>query len=137
MGNLITCLYLVVLSLFDLLDFGTAIKTDSVALTNPTTEEQIQCESRRLRNVAEEPQNPFGNVMRTSHPSHRLASSRPLRLLPTYGGKPTQHHGRWAQANSTNHQNLSRQQHHALFRHGLPTSSPRRYYVIALRRLLC
>ncbi|MBO4801399.1 MAG: hypothetical protein J5545_05975 [Bacteroidaceae bacterium] len=90
-----------------------------------------------LMNVGRE--RPFGTLLNTPSSFHRLGSSRPARLLPTHGGKPGHSAGRWAKnfsfhpsfflplRSTINAQSLSR----------TVASSPRHYYVIALRRLLC
>lgn len=129
-------LLLTLLMLFGILGFTNEVEARAITDKHHADDEQVEQDHRWLNNVAEEPQNPFGITFLSTHPSHRLASSRPIRLSPTSGGKPTQHGGRWSQSNSTNPLSHSSQQHVHLG-YGLPTSSPRKYYVIALRRLLC
>jgi hypothetical protein len=102
------------------------------------SEEQIRQSDGWLRQVAEEPQNVADPVLRTVPLSHRVVSSRLTRLLPTHGGKPTNHSGRWSKGNSFNLRLSPFQlscRHHCWRRS--TGSSPRLYYVIALRRLLC
>ena len=78
------------------------------------------------------------SALRPSSPSHRVASHRSVRLLPTHGGKPSKHFGRWAKDQSSHlpkcFVQLSCIGHHQVC---MAVSSPRGYYVIALRRLLC
>lgn len=87
---------------------------------------------------AEEPQPLIEAVFRSTPSSHRIASSRPSRLLPTHGGKPTNHPSRWAKGESSNplkHALLLSCRCHRW--HFATVASPRLRYVIALRRLLC
>lgn len=101
-------------------------------------EEQIKPGSGMLKQVAEEPQIPAESALRSASSSHRVATSRLTRLLPTHGGKPNNHTGRWTKGQSFNpllfpfpQSCYSRQRHRAF------AASPRLRYVIALRRLLC
>lgn len=102
-----------------------------------TSEEQVAQPSGWLKPVAEEPQGLGGTTVRSVPSSQRIASSRLTRLLPTHGGKPTNHGGRWTREESSN---LLITPSLLSCRHcspGMRTASPRLYYVIALRRLLC
>ena len=88
--------------------------------------------------VAEEPDCTTAPSLRSSPSSARIASSRPVRLLPTFGGKPNSHSGRGAKNQSSNFLNCFLQQPcMRLYWLYTAVASPRRYYVIALRRLLC
>ena len=100
--------------------------------------QQIKQNDGYLKPVAEEPQSPVEVAFRSAPSSHRIASNRPTRLLPTHGGKPTNHGGRWAKGELFNplifpSLRLCRR----LFCHRTTAASPRLRYVIALRRLLC
>ncbi|MCH5307310.1 MAG: hypothetical protein J1E37_04460 [Prevotella sp.] len=91
-----------------------------------------------LPNVAEEPQGQINVIVRSGGSSHRVGSSRPTRLLPTYGGKPGSHYGRWAKDFSSHFVSYSFQ--HSYWNRvwlRMGASFPRHYFVIALRRLLC
>lgn len=83
-------------------------------------------------------QMPLASAVITAKTGERIGSSRPVRLHPTNGSKPGKTLGRWASDKSIHLSHL-----HALLLHrmdyGLRASaaSPRCYYVIALRRLLC
>ncbi|MBQ8968512.1 MAG: hypothetical protein IJ064_02085 [Bacteroidaceae bacterium] len=112
------------------------------------SEAQIRQSDGWLRQVAEvtgyaaslveEPQ-AIPVAARLSAPSsNRVASSRPTRLLPTHGGKPTNSAGRWAKGKSFNPQLfplLRPCRRHC--RQRMAATPPRLRYVIALRRLLC
>ena len=101
-------------------------------------EEQIKQNDGYLNPVAEEPQSPVEVIFRSVPSSHRIASSRPTRLLPTHGGKPTNHGGRWAKGESFNPLiSLSLRSCRQFCWHRTTAASPRLRYVIALRRLLC
>lgn len=69
---------------------------------------------------------------------HRVACSRSVKLIPTHEGKPGSSLGIWSSGNSYQHskfnvQLLNRQNSGQR----VTGASPRLYYVIALRRLLC
>jgi hypothetical protein len=68
----------------------------------------------------------------------RIGGSRPTRLIPTHSGKPSRIFGKWIAGYSFN---LSNQIHyflrHAFLKSKSGAASPRFYYVIALRRILC
>lgn len=70
--------------------------------------------------------------------SQRIGGSRPSRLIPTNNGKPSRVLGKWLAGNPLSHYRTTNQ----FFRYVLPSpkggaASPRFYYVIALRRILC
>ena len=101
-------------------------------------QEQIRQNDGWLRQVAEEPQSPVESSLRSAPSSHRVASTRSSRLLPTHGGRPGQHHGRGGSDGCCPLQTFpgggfAKSSHNP----GRVSSSPRLYYVIALRRLLC
>lgn len=102
------------------------------------SEEQIKQNDGYLKPVAEEPQSPVEVVFRSLSSSYRVASSRPTRLLPTRGSKPTNFTGRWAKGESFNpllpYALLT---YRCNCWHRTTAASPRLRYVIALRRLLC
>lgn len=80
---------------------------------------------------------PAGFVI-TAKTGERIGTSRPVRLIPTHGGKSNRTSGRLTSAGSAYHSIL-----HALLLHlscgstRARVASPRFYYVIALRRILC
>lgn len=101
-------------------------------------ESQVKQSDGYVKDVAEEPRCPVDVVFRSASSSSRLASSRPPRLLPTHGGKSGKSQGRWAAdrlSNPYKHLLLQKCWSHILLRTSV--ASPRLYYVIALRRLLC
>ena len=70
--------------------------------------------------------------------SQRIGGSRPTRLIPTNNGRPSRILDKW----TTNHSLIFSNKTHHHLRHVFMTSksgaaSPRFYYVIALRRILC
>lgn len=91
-----------------------------------------------IHQLAEEPETTPVSLLRPPSPLHRVASHRSSRLQPTHGGKPIQHYGHWNKNHSSNFSKFSVQLlcigHHQVC---MAVLSPRRYYVIALRRLLC
>ena len=122
----------------NILGSGKGIKADGIVYEKPDAEEQIQRYDDFFNHVAEKPQAPIGAAWRSVPSSHRIGSSRPTRLLPTHGGKPTHHSGRWARNEWSNPSNGC----FLLLCKSINTSrtmaaSQRLYYVIALRRLLC
>ena len=106
---------------------------------NKQSEQQIRQDDGYLKPVAEEPQSPVEVAFRSVTPSHRVASSRPTRLIPTHGGKPTHHGGRWAKGETLNPiaPTTLPPSAAATSRLHATAASPRLRYVIALRRLLC
>ena len=100
-------------------------------------QQQLKQHDGWVHHVAEEPERAPVSLLRPTS-SHRVASSRSVRWLPTHGGKPSKYSGRWAKDQLSNLTNGSVKLL-CICRSGLCTvvSSPRRYYVIALRRLLC
>ena len=117
---------------------GYGAKAQSMAADNTASEKQISRHEDFFHNMAEEPQSPIGTSLCSPPFSHRVASSRPARLLPTYGGKNSHSSCRCTSGNihhlSIQTINTLRRRQAGL-RPGLP--SPRFYYVIALRRILC
>lgn len=89
-----------------------------------------------LRLVTEERQRP--TTVQNGRQSERVGSSRPTRLLPTHGPKPSRGVGRWMDSLSSN---LIKYDFLRLvvgrLSAGRGAASPRSYYVIALRRILC
>ena len=139
MNSFLIRLILIATLLCGFLDSAKGVKAKSLTENErQKSEEQIKQNDGYLNPVAEEPQSPVEVVFRSVPSSHRVASSRPTRLLPTHGGKPTNHGGRWAQGESFNpllfpSLRLCRQ----FCWHRITAASPRLRYVIALRRLLC
>lgn len=87
--------------------------------------------------MQEQQKMPAGFVI-TAKSGERIGSSRPVRLVPTHGGKSGRMLSRLTSTSSTHHSNL----YSLLFRLSdcgirVGAASPRFYYVIALRRILC
>lgn len=129
---------LIVTLMFNILGFGKQIKANIFVYDRPSNDEQLQCYDGFFHHMAEEPQAPIGVVLRSMPSSHRVGSSRPTRLLPTQGGKPTHHSGRWALNEWYNLSNgLILLSYKSFNSSRAMAASQRLYYVIALRRLLC
>ena len=129
---------LVIALICNLFGSGKGTMADGMVYERPDNEEQIQCYDGFFNHVAEEPQAPVGTALRSVPSSHRVGSSRPTRLLPTHGGKPTHHSGRWARNGWSNLFNRSvLLLYKSLNGSCAMAASQRLYYVIALRRLLC
>lgn len=116
----------------------TGVKEQSIVGNVQKSEEQIKQSDGWLRQVAEEPQSPVESTLRTAPSSHRVASSRPTRLLPTHGGRLGHHHARWSSDGLFNlyKYQFCSQCYSFVCLHKI-SPSPCLYYVIALRRLLC
>ena len=116
---------------------GSSVKAQGAVAVRQQDEQQVKQNDGWIRHVAEESETVPLSLLRPTT-SHRVASSRSVRLLPTHGGKPSQHSGRWVKGQSSYLPKFSLQLPCA-FSHRLctPAASPRRYYVIALRRFLC
>lgn len=117
---------------------GSTVREQKTVTVHQSDNQQIKQLDGWIHHLAEEPETAPVSALRPSLPSHRVASSRSVRLQPTYGGKPTQHSGRWVKDYSSHLSKcslrLSCVGHHRLC---MFAASPRRYYVITLRRLLC
>ena len=131
-------IFFIVAFLFGILGSEISVRAQGFLATEQKSEEQIKQNDGYLKPVAEEPQSPVEVAFRSAPSSHRIASNRPTRLLPTHGGKPTNHGGRWAKGESFNPLiSPSLRSCRRLFCHRTTAASPRLRYVIALRRLLC
>jgi len=137
MKRYLICLGVVAMLLCGFL-LGSAVRAQGAVATRQQDEQQVKQHNGWIHHVAEEPERAPWSVMRPSTPSHRVASSRSVRLLPTHGGKPSQHSGRWVKG-QLSHLIHSSVQPLCIGHHQPCTAalSPRRYYVITLRRLLC
>ncbi len=130
-------LLLLIALMCNILGSGKRIKADGMVPERPDNEEQIQRYDGFINHMAEEPQAPVGTALRSLPSSHRVGSSRPSRIIPTHGGKPTQHPGRWAKNDCSNLLNGFALLSYRLYGSRALAASQRLYYVIALRRLLC
>ena len=139
MNSFLIRLFLVAVLLCDFLGSAKSTKVQGVAIADEQkSEEQIRQSDGYLKPVAEEPQSPVEVAFRSTPSSHRVASHRSSRLLPTHGGKPTNHSGRWAKGHSYNPQLCSFLLSSCWPRWQRTTAASQRLrYVIALRRLLC
>ena len=138
MRSVVLHLWLVVLMLCNFLGSNIEVKAQTTMHDRTDHKEQVCRHSDLLHNMAEEPRRPIGSSLTSSLPSHRVASHRTVRLLPTHGSKPSNKSGRWATVSLSNLQKyvpicLCR----LLDASGMGFASPRLYYVIALRRILC
>ena len=117
---------------------GSAIEAQGAVADNKQDEQQVIQYDGWIHQLAEEPETAPVSALRPLSPSHRVASHRSVRLLPTHGGKPSHNSGRWGKGQLSNLPKCSVQLscigHHQAC---MAVSSPRGYYVIALRRLLC
>ncbi|MBQ6406065.1 MAG: hypothetical protein IJJ62_04355, partial [Prevotella sp.] len=95
-------LFFIVAFLCNILGSGMGVRAQGFVATEQKSEEQIKQNDGYLKPVAEEPQSPVEVAFRSAPSSHRIASNRPTRLLPTHGGKPNNHGGRWAKGESFN-----------------------------------
>lgn len=127
---------------------GFTVKAQGAVTSRQQDAQQIKQDNRWIHHVAEEPERaPFSLLRLTS--SHRVTSirehrssarslSRPVRLLPTHGGKPGKYNGRWAADEICKPFNCALLQPcRGLYCLCTVVTPPRFYYVIALRRLLC
>ena len=117
---------------------GSTVKAQGAVAERQHDKQQVKKYDGWIHQLAEEPETAPVSALRPSSPSHRVAYHRSVRLLPTHGGKPGQHIGRWEKGQLSNLQKcfvqLSCIGHHQAC---MAVSSTRGYYVIALRRLLC
>ena len=117
---------------------GSTVKAQGAVAERQHDKQQIKQYDGWIHQLAEEPETAPVSALRPLSPSHRVASHRSVRLLPTHGGKPSHNSGRWGKGQLSNlpkcFVQLSCIGHH---QPSMAVSSPRGYYVIALRRLLC
>ena len=101
-------------------------------------EEQITQDDGYIKNLLAERQRPFNSTLVKSQNQQRVGSSRPSRIIPNYGGKSGKNFAHWANQQLDNTLNIIYQPLQLIKTcsgHGI--ASPRLYYVIALRRILC
>ena len=129
-------LAVLLLSCLPITDFGAqkqvGVRGESIG------EECVTKHDRLHRYMMQERQMPLAGIVITAKNGERIGSSRPVRLNPTNGGKPSRTLARWISNKSFHLSNL----HALLLRRidcgrGVSAASPRYYYVIALRRILC
>ena len=137
MNKFLMRLFFIAMLLCGFLGSKTGVGAQGILCINQKSEEQIRQSDGWLRQVAEEPQSPVESALRTAPSSHRIVSSRPTRLLPTHGGRPTHHHGRGSSDGLLKFYKYQPQQCYGFVSLPWTFASPRLYYVIALRRLLC
>ena len=114
------------------------VRAQDVVSRDHHQEECVQRYDGLTGSLMEERQQPLGESLVKSQQSQRVNSSRPARLLPTHGGKSGRGLGLGIQNNSSNqfkYFHLCRCLD--IFKARTGVASPRFYYVIALRRILC
>lgn len=130
--------FTIVALLCGLLGFGIGVKAQAVCHDEQKNEEQIQEADGFLRQVAEEPQSPVRLSLCSRHSSNRVASSRSSRVQTTHGGRTNHTHGRvLTDVLSYLYRYLPLDDVSSKLSSAWAFASPRLYYVIALRRLLC
>ena len=139
MNRFLIRFYLIAILLCGFLDSTEGVMAKSfIEYGRQESEHQVKQDDGYLNAVAEEPQSPIEVVFRSARSSHRVASNRPTRLLPTHGGKPGKYHGRWATDEVYKSFKIATLQLCRDFCHRyIVAAFPRLRYVIALRRLLC
>lgn len=89
-------------------------------------------------NILKEQQAPLTSALRSDNSSHRVNPSRTIRLLPTNGNNSNRCNGRCSNYSLYTHPFYATHLlYHAAQGMSAGVASPRYYYVIALRRLLC
>ncbi len=89
-------------------------------------------------NILKEQQAPLTSALRSDNSSHRVNPSRTIRLLPTNGNNSNRCNGRCSNYSLYTHPFYATHLLcHAAQGMSAGVASPRYYYVIALRRLLC
>lgn len=118
------------------IDFGaqaqTGVRGESLKKECVTKHDGLQ------RCMMRERQMSLAGTVISAKTGQRIGSSRTFRVHPSNGGKPGRSFGHWSDGYSFQHSKFF-----ALLRHRIycdsrvGAASPRLYYVIALRRLLC
>ena len=117
-------------------DFGIQIQAEVCGET--IKKECVTRHDGLQQHLMQERQMPLAGAVITAKTGQRIGSSRPVRLYPTNGGKPGRMLGRW-----TADESYQLSKYFALLLHHMDSglrvgaASPRYYYVIALRRILC
>ena len=137
-SNRLFCLWLAVLLLCCLPMTDFCAQKQAGVRGESISEECITKHDGLHRYIMQERQMPLAGIVITAKNGERIGGSRPVRLIPTHGGKPSRTLWRWISNKSFHLSNL-----HALLLsridcgRGVSAASPRFYYVIALRRILC
>ena len=129
---------LVVTLLFGLSDSLGWVSNQEGATNKHQQEEQITQDDGYIKGLVAERQKPIDSPLVKSQNQQHVGSSRPSRIIPTYGGKTGKNLAHWASQHLDNTLNiiyLPLQLTKICSGHGI--ASPRLYYVIALRRILC
>ena len=138
MNRFLFRLWLIIACLCVLPDTSPGLREDSsVGSYEPVKKESIRQNCGLDHHMELQGQLPPAGVVVSAKNSHRIGGSRPVRLMPSHGGKPGRSLGHWA-SYSYYLSNLScLLLHKASFWSQMWAASPRYYYVIALRRILC
>lgn len=89
-------------------------------------------------NILKEQQAPLTSAVRSDNSSQRVNPTRTVRLLPTNGNNPNRCNGRCSNYSLYNHPLYATHLLcHAAQGMSAGVASPRSYYVITLRRILC
>ena len=114
------------------------VRAQGVVSRGHQQEECVQRYDGLTGSLMEERQQPLGESLVKSQQSQRVNSSRPARLLPTHGGKPGRGLAQGIHNNSSNlFKYLFLCRGLDIYKARTGVASPRFYYVIALRRILC
>ena len=114
------------------------VRTQKYAVDKHQKDEQITTNDGLVKGVMEEPEGQYSSPLLRSQPQQRVGSSRSSRVIPTHGGKPGRNIGTWNNHYSYspfNYIHLALSEFETRGAEGV--ASPRLYYVIALRRILC
>ena len=136
-GRLIRiCLIALLLCILPTTDFGVEVQVGVCG--EPIKKECITMHDGLQHQMMQERQMPLAGAVITVKTGQRIGSSRPVRLHPSNGGKPGRMLGR-----RTADESYQLSKYFALLLHRMDcglrvgAASPRHYYVIALRCLLC
>ena len=117
-------------------DFG--VQVEAGVCGEPIKKECVTRYDGLQRYTMQERQMPLAGAVLTAKTGQRVGSSRPVRMHPSNGGKPGRILGRW-----TADESYQLSKYFALLLNRMDcglrvgAASPRHYYVIALRRILC
>ena len=130
--------FLLLLTLCGILGVDSQTKAQVIVPENSGKESRIERHDSQALDLLEERQRPILPAFRQSPPLHRVSSTRPSRIMPTYGGKNGRSMG-VRKITSSFHFHFYACWVRCLRCQQLMarTLSPRDYYVIALRHLLC
>ena len=125
------------LRLFSVLLLMCSLSVADLGIHESVKKECLAEHDELQQHILQERQMPPAGALITTKTGHRLGSSRPVRLYSSNGGKPGRMLGRWTSDHSYQLSKYFALLHRMDCGLRVVAASPRFYYVIALRRIIC